>query len=72
MVDGWAHKIPVVVSNVGGPGKMVKHKTNGIKFEKENIFDLVSKIKELGSDPKLKGKIVKMAMRFLKIIFQRM
>ena len=38
---------------------MVKHKTNGIKFEKENIFDLVSKIKELGSDPKLKGKIVK-------------
>ncbi len=59
VVDGWAHKIPVVVSNVGGPGKMVKHKTNGIKFEKENIFDLVSKIKELGSDPKLKGKIVK-------------
>ena len=59
VVDGWAHKIPVIVSNVGGPGKMVKHKTNGIKFEKENIFDLVSKIKELGSDPKLKRKIVK-------------
>ena len=58
VIDGWAHKIPVVVSDVGGPGRIVKHKTTGIKFEKDNTFDLVSKIKNLNSDKKLKRKIV--------------
>ena len=58
VIEGWAHKIPVVVSDVGGPGRIVKHKTTGIKFEKDNTFDLVSKIKNLNSDKKLKRKIV--------------
>ncbi len=59
VIDGWAHKIPVVVSNVGGPGKIINHKRNGIKFEKENVFDLVSKIKEISTDSKLKNSVVK-------------
>ena len=58
VIEGWAHKIPVVVSDVGGPSRIVKHKSNGIKFEKDNTFDLVSKIKYLNSDKKLKRKIV--------------
>ena len=58
VIEGWAHKIPVVVSDVGGPGRIVKHKTTGIKFEKDNTFDLVSKIKNLNSDKKLKRKII--------------
>ena len=58
VIEGWAHKIPVVVSDVGGPGRIVKHKTTGIKFEKDNTFDLVSKIKNLNSDKKLQRKIV--------------
>ena len=58
VIEGWAHKIPVVVSDVGGPGRIVKHKSTGMKFEKDNTFDLVSKIKNLNSDKKLKRKIV--------------
>ncbi len=58
VVDGWAHNIPVIVSDTGGPGKMVKHKLNGLKFEKDNVFDLVSKIKDLQSNKSLKRKII--------------
>ena len=58
VIDGWAHKIPVVVSDTGGPAKLVKHKLNGIKFEKDNVFELVAKIKELSSDKSLKKKII--------------
>lgn len=57
VVDGWAHKIPVIVSNVGGPGLMVRHRFNGLKFEKDNVFDLVEKIKTLNSDENLKKKV---------------
>ena len=59
IVDGWAHKIPVIVSDVDGPKKIVKHKINGIKFEKDNVFDLVKKIKELSTSPNLRKKIIK-------------
>ena len=66
MVDGWAHKIPVVVSNIGGPGRMVKHKSNGLKFEKDNIFDLVKKIKDLDSNEILKKKIIRNGFNIFK------
>ncbi len=58
VVDGWAHKIPVIVSDIDGPGKMVKHKSNGLKFEKDNVFDLVAKIEDLQSNKSLKRKII--------------
>lgn len=66
VVDGWAHKIPVVVSNIGGPGRIVKHKSNGLKFEKDNIFDLVKKIKDLDSNEILKKKIIKNGFNIFK------
>ena len=59
IVEGWAHKIPVIVSNTGGPAKMIKHKYNGMKFEKDNVFDLASKIKEIESNIILKKKLIK-------------
>ncbi len=66
VVDGWAHKIPVIVSDIGGPGKMIKNKINGIKFEKDNIFDLVAKIKDLDSNSNLRKKIIKNGFQFFK------
>ena len=71
MVDGWAHKIPVIVSDIGGPGKMIKNKINGIKFEKDNIFDLVAKIKDLDSNSNLRKKLLKTAFNSLKKTTQR-
>lgn len=67
IIDGWAHKIPVVASNTGGPAKMIKHKYNGMKFEKDNVFDLTTKIKEIVSNPILKNKITKNGYNSFKI-----
>ncbi len=59
VVDGWAHKLPVVVSDVGGPKVIVKHKVNGLKFKNEDYFDLVEQIKMIEQDLILKKKIIK-------------
>ena len=67
VVDGWAHRIPVVASDTGGPAEMIKHRYNGIKFEKDNVFDLASKIKEIVSNPILKQKIIKNGFNSFKI-----
>ena len=61
IIDGWAHKIPVIAANVSGPGNLIKEKVNGLKFEKNDIFDLVKKIKEIQKNKKLKEKIIKNA-----------
>ena len=69
IVEAWAHKIPVIVADTGGPKLMVKNKINGLKFEKENIFDLIKQIKLLESNPTLKKKIINNGYKdFKKII----
>ncbi len=59
IVEAWAHKIPVIVSDTGGPKVMVKHKINGLKFKNEDMFDLLKHIKLLFSKPNLRKKIIK-------------
>ncbi len=59
IVDGWAHKLPVVVSDVGGPRVIVKNKINGLKFRNEDYFDLVEQINKIDKNIKLKKKIIK-------------
>ena len=54
IVDGWAHKLPVVVSDVGGPRVIVKNKINGLKFRNEDYFDLVEQINKIDKNIKLK------------------
>ena len=58
IVEAWAHKIPVIVADTGGPKIMVKNKINGLKFGKEDMFDLIKQIKLLESNPTLKKKII--------------
>ena len=45
VVDGWAHKVPVIASDTGGPGALIRNKINGLKFQNEDFFDLIEKIK---------------------------
>ena len=54
IVEAWAHKIPVIVADTGGPKIMVKNKINGLKFQKEDMFDLIKQIKILESNSTLK------------------
>lgn len=61
IIDGWAHKIPVIAANVSGPSNLIKEKINGLKFEKEDIFNLVEKVEEIQKNKKLKDKIIKNA-----------
>jgi len=58
IVEAWAHKIPVIVADTGGPKIMVKNKINGLKFQKEDMFDLIKQIKLLESNLTLKKKII--------------
>ena len=59
VIDGWAHKIPVIVSDTGGPGLLVKNNFNGIKFKNEDVFDLIDKIKFLDLNKVLQKKLIK-------------
>ena len=59
VIDGWAHKIPVVVSDTGGPGALVKNSVNGLKFKNEDFFDLIEKVKYLESKKSLVKKLIK-------------
>ena len=56
VIDGWAHKIPVIVSDTGGLGTLIKNNVNGLKFKNEDFFDLVEKIKYLESKKSLVKK----------------
>ncbi len=58
IIDAWAHHVPVISSDIGGPNKLIKDKINGLKFEKNNVFNLVKKIKEISNNEKLKKKII--------------
>ena len=58
VIEGWAHKIPVIVSDTGGPGALIKNNLNGLKFKNEDFFDLIEKIKYLESKKSLVKKIV--------------
>ena len=59
VMNGWAHKIPVVVSDTGGPGALVKNSVNGLKFKNEDFFDLIEKVKYLESKKSLVKKLIK-------------
>jgi glycosyltransferase involved in cell wall biosynthesis len=58
IVEAWAHRVPVIVSDTGGPKLLVKNAVNGLKFEKEDMFDLLKQIKLVESNSKLRKKII--------------
>tara|TARA_B100000287_G_scaffold435313_1_gene503012 strand:+ start:1501 stop:2538 length:1038 start_codon:yes stop_codon:yes gene_type:complete len=58
IVEGWAHRIPVIVSDTGGPKLIVKNQINGLKFKNEDMFDLLKQIKLLENNLGLRKKII--------------
>ena len=59
IIDAWAEDhVPVISSDIGGPNKLIKDKINGLKFEKNNVFNLVKKIKEISNNEKLKKRLL--------------
>ena len=63
IIEAWSYKLPVVASNIMGPKRLIKHKINGMKFEVENVDDLISCLNEINSNRTLKKKIVENAYK---------
>jgi glycosyltransferase involved in cell wall biosynthesis len=58
IIEAWAHKIPVIASNIMGPKKLIKNEINGLKFESENVEELVSCVNRISNEKKLKNKLI--------------
>ena len=58
ILEAWSHKVPIIATNVMGPANLIKHKVNGLKFQRENIIKLVDCVKILEANKKLKQKII--------------
>ena len=69
VVDGWAHKLPVIVSDVGGPKIMVKHKVNGLKFKNGDYFDLLNQIQKIEKNYKLKQSLIKNGFKEFNLLY---
>ena len=67
IVEGWAHRIPVIVSDTGGPKLIVKNQINGLKFKNEDMFDLLKQIKLLENNLGLRKKIISNGYKEFKI-----
>ena len=59
ILEGWAHKIPVIASDIMGPGKLIDNKINGLKFSLGDSEQLLGCLKKISEDEELRNKIVK-------------
>ena len=59
ILEAWSHKVPIIAANVMGPANLIKHKVNGLKFQRENIIKLIECVKILEANKGLKQKIIK-------------
>lgn len=58
IIEGWAHKIPVVSANVMGPKFLIRNKYNGLKYESEDLSGYINSIKLISEDKILKRKLI--------------
>ena len=40
ILEAWSHKVPIIATNVMGPANLIKHKVNGLKFQKKTLENL--------------------------------
>lgn len=59
ILEGWAHKIPVLASNVMGPKELITHKKNGLKYNHNNLNDFLKCILMMEENDNLRLKIIK-------------
>lgn len=80
ILEAFAHKTPVIASNLGGMAELVMNGKNGLLFENGNASDLAQKIKQLVEDPEMISRLRagigpvksgKEEMDQLEVIYQR-
>lgn len=65
ILEAWAHKIPVVASDVMGPNFLIKDKINGMKFNVGDENQLAAKILEVLNKPALRDKLILNSFNYL-------
>lgn len=58
IIEGWSHKIPVIGPNIMGPDELIRNNINGLKYENNNLDDLVKCIEKLKNNKVLRNRIV--------------
>ena len=56
-IEAMVSGLPVVVSDVDGPGEFIVHAKNGLLFESENALDLAEKITKIMMDSALSKRL---------------
>ena len=59
IIDGWAHKVPVIASDVEGPSILINDGFNGLKFEKGNVAQLAELVRKVIVNKNISNKISK-------------
>ena len=59
IIDGWAHKVPVIASDVEGPSILINDGFYGLKFEKGNVAQLAELVRKVIVNKNLSNKISK-------------
>ena len=59
ILEALATGTPIIVSDLGNPGRMIENRQSGLHFEPNNAEDLLSKIAELDASSELQEKLVR-------------
>ena len=68
IIESFAAGVPVVMSDVGLAGWILKDNINGLVFKVNDLEDLVSKLSSLAANPALRGHLAKNAKETLKTL----
>ena len=63
LLEAMSNGLPIIGTDVNGINDLIAHGENGLLFEKENIKDLIEKIKELVENKDLSNKLGNAAKR---------
>lgn len=58
ILEAFAHRTPVIASNLGGMAELVQHGKNGLLFKPGDSIDLARQIKRLLDEPELLASLV--------------
>jgi glycosyltransferase involved in cell wall biosynthesis len=57
ILEAFAHRTPVIASDLGGMAELVEHNTNGLRFKVGDAADLASQIRRLIEEPGLLAQL---------------
>ena len=65
LLEAMAAGVPVIAADVDGPGELLVHGSNGLKFKVGSAEDLAEKIIDLARRPKDAARIAETARNFV-------